>query len=342
MYMSCLNKPDRISCDAFSDSNLKYNNTGGNYTSFNNVLQQPLLNVRGLQLIRANFVNPVLQLNDNNQLMFFYYTAAASSGIVNANNLKVVRLYPSDFVPAVGFTDYTTNKYFNTVAELVVALNAAASANGDNITYNPKFLADDIEFSYDPDTRRISVEGLTAGNYYSVAAFDDPNVIAYLKTNAITMNGYGGVVVQKYSLNTTMNPRLGFSQGYFNKGSWWGSSSQLGVATLTGVPQLNAVPILANNTPILIGSQNINVYLNSLGATGQDSRNKKNLLATIPLEFGALFVNSYTLTSLEQPAHIVNGEIYNMTFSFEDDYGNEVTMLGNYNTNLELNVFYNY
>lgn len=340
--MSCLNKPDRISCDAFSDSNLKYNNTGGNYTSFNNVLQQPLLNVRGLQLIRANFVNPVLQLNDNNQLMFWYYKGDDAVSLIHPTNLRTIRLYPSDFVPAAGFTDYTTNKYFNTVAELVVALNAAASANGDDATYNPLWIADEVEFSYNPDTRRISMTGLTAGKYFCVAAYDDPNVIARLQSNSITMNGYGGVVVQKYSLNTTMNPRLGFSQGYFNRGSWWGSSSQLGVATLTGVPQLNAVPILANNTPILIGSQNINIFLNALGATGQDSRNKKNLLATIPLEFGALFVNSYTLTSLEQPAHIVNGEIYNMTFSFEDDYGNEVTMLGNYNTNLELNVFYNY
>lgn len=340
--MSCLNKPDRISCDAFSDANLKYNNTGGNYTSFNNVLQQPLLNVRGLQLIRANFVNPVLQLNDNNQLMFWYYKGDDAVSLIHPTNLRTIRLYPSDFVPAAGFTDYTTNKYFNTVAELVVALNAAASANGDDATYNPLWIADEVEFSYNPDTRRISMTGLTAGKYFCVAAYDDPNVIARLKSNSITMNGYGGVVVQKYSLNTTMNPRLGFSQGYFNRGSWWGSSSQLGVATLTGVPQLNAVPILANNTPILIGSQNINIFLNALGATGQDSRNKKNLLATIPLEFGALFVNSYTLTSLEQPAHIVNGEIYNMTFSFEDDYGNEITMLGNYNTNLELNVFYNY
>ena len=339
--MSCLNKPDRISCDAFSDSNLKFNNTGGNYTSFNNVLQQPLLNVRGLQLIRANFVNPVLQLNDNNQLMFFYYTSATSSGIVNANNLKVVRLHPSDFIPAAGNTTFTRNEYFNTVAELIVALNAAASTGGDNITYNPKWLVNDVEFTYDSAERKIKLVGQTASRYYAVAAYDDPNVIAYLQTNAITMNGYGGVVVQSYSLKTTMNPRLGFSQAYFNRGTWWGSSSQTGVASSTGVPQLVNVPIEATNSPILIGSQNINIYLNALGATGQDSRNKKNLLATVPLEGGSLFVNSYTLTSLEQPAHIVNGEIYDMTFSFEDDYGNPIVMKGNYNTNLELNVFYN-
>jgi hypothetical protein len=155
--MSCLNKPDRISCDAFSDSNLKFNNTGGNYTSFNNVLQQPLLNVRGLQLIRANFVNPVLQLNDNNQLMFFYYTAAAAAGIVNPTNLKVVRLYPSDFIPAAGFTAFTRNEYFNTVAELIVALNAAASSGGDSITYNPKWLVNDVEFTYDSASRKIKL-----------------------------------------------------------------------------------------------------------------------------------------------------------------------------------------
>ena len=339
--MASLSQPDRISCDAFSDPNIKYGLNGGSFTSFTNQLQLPLLKVRGIQLIRASFVNPVLQLNDACQLMFFYYRGAAANTTVSAANLRCVRLYPSNFIPAAAYTAYTRNRYFNTVTELVSALNTAASTGGDNVTYNPKWIANDIIFSYDTNTRRVSVTGATVTNFYAPAAADDPNILAYLATNAITMNSYAGVITQPYVLNQSMNSRIGFAQSYYNRGTWWSGASIIGVATSTGVPYVNGSTIEADTFPILLGTQNINVYCTALGSTGQDSRNQKNLLATIPVEVGSLNINSYTLTSLEQPAHIVNAEIYNLTFSFQDDFGNAVIMPANYNINLELNIFYN-
>ncbi len=347
--MSVLNKPDRISCDAFSDPTLKYNAIGGRYTSFNNTLQQPLLGVKGIQLIRANFVNPVLQLNDACQLCFYYYQSTSASPTYDSTFLHCIRLLPANYVPPSGYTTFVRNQYFNSTADLITALNLAASTNGDSTVYNPTWLVNDVSFAYDTATRRITMTGLTAGKYYAPAAADDPNIKVLLQSGASTipkMNVFGGTatyvgaVTQPQTLTQTMNPRLGFAMSYYNRGLWWSSSSITGAASLTGVPQANTVGILADSYPILLGSQNINIYLNALGSTGQDSRNQKNLLATIPLEQASLYVNSYTLTSLEQPAHIIAGEIYNMTFSFQDDFGNDIQMLPNYNTNLELNVFY--
>jgi hypothetical protein len=106
------------------------------------------------------------------------------------------------------------------------------------------------------------------------------------------------------------------------------------------VPQLNAVATEADSWPIFLGSQNINIYCNAVAGSGQDSRTLRTLLATIPIENAPLGVCSYTLTSVDGPALSVGNEIYNLQFTFLDDNGNPFYFLPNYNTNLELNVFY--
>lgn len=350
--MASLSQPDRISCDAFSDPNIKYGNNSGVYNQFSNTLQLPLLKVRGLQLLRANFINSVLQLNDENgQLFFLYYRAdnATSAGIT-LGNMHCIRLLPSWFVPYDNFTTYTKNKYFNSVSELVTALNAAASTGGDVDTYNPTFIANDVAFSYDAASRKISFVGKSGTNYYSPVAYDDPNVALFFANNQYytpKMNGfnsddtYAGATTQPFINGNLMNPRLGFAMAYGTRGRWFDSSSIVGCATSTQYPSVTNTVVEGDTWPILLGTQNVNIYCTALGSTGQDSRNKKNLLATVPIEVAPLNINSYTLTSVEQPAHIVNGEIYNLTFSFEDDFGNPLYMVPNYNVNLELNVFYN-
>ena len=135
--MATLNRPDRITLDAYSDPQLEITNTGGYYSRFTTRFNNPILGVKGVQLVNANFVNSALQLNDQCYLMFFYYASAASAGIVTYNNLRCIRLLPSTFVPYAGFTTFTLNKYFNSGTELVAALNLAASTGGDSGTYNP-------------------------------------------------------------------------------------------------------------------------------------------------------------------------------------------------------------
>jgi hypothetical protein len=71
-----------------------------------------------------------------------------------------------------------------------------------------------------------------------------------------------------------------------------------------------------------------------------DSLKSKNLLATIPLEVPPLNVNSYTMSSVEKPALSVSNEIYELTFEFRDDNGIPVYFPPNYNTELQISVFY--
>ena len=137
-----------------------------------------------------------------------------------------------------------------------------------------------------------------------------------------------------------MNARLGFAMSYLARGLWWGSSSQDGCATSTGVPQPPLSPIEADANPILIGSQNVNVYTSITTGGGMDSLNRKNLLATIPLEVAALNVNSYTMSSIEKPSLSTPNEIYEITVEFRDDYGIPVPFPPNYNAELQLAIFY--
>jgi hypothetical protein len=336
-----MNAPDKLLADAFSDNSIKNNAIGGAYSGFTNQLNTPILGLKGIQLLRMNFVNSALQLNDNTQLMFFYYRGEAASTAVAYANLRCVRLYPSDYVPATSYTTFVRNKYFNSVSELVSALNAAAAAGGDVSTYNPLWVSGDVSFSYDTASRKISMTGNTAENYFAPAAADDPNVITYLRTNAITLNAINSNnLVQPYALGQSMNARLGFAQSYFNRGVWWGSSSVQGVATMVGVAQENGTAIEADAFPILLGAQSINVYMNIAPNSGYDSKARKNLIASIPVESASQYVGSYTLTSVEQPASSVQNEVYTITFNFTDEYGNDYFFNANNNVSLEFNCFY--
>ena len=347
-----MNHPDKVVLDAYSDPQLELQNPNGVYSRFTNRLTTPILNAKGVILLNSNFVNPIMQLNDASQLFFFYYTNATLAGMCTLANLKVIRLLPSNYVPPYGYQLFTKNKYWNSVTELVAGLNAAASNNGDDATYNTRWVAGQVTFSYDTTTRRISVAG-NGTNYIAPAAADDPNVLDYLRgtttattrlrMNTFLSNGavYGSSPLQPYVEQVSMNARLGFAMAYTSRGLYWGSTSQQGCATATGIPQAATnQPILADANPILIGSQNVNIYTNITTGGGMDSLNGKNLLAVVPLEVPALNVNSYTQSSVEKPSLSTPTEIYEITVEFRDDYGIPVPMPPNYNSSLQLSIFY--
>ena len=349
--MVFVSRPDRLSVDAFSDINLKYVAHSGLYSRFTNTLLQPIVNVKGIQLLRTNFVNSALQLNDHiGQLFFLYYryNDATASGIALAN-IHCVRLHTSIFVPYTGYTAYVRNKYFTSVTDLVSALNTAASTGGDSATYNPTWVANDITFAYDTTTRKITFTGNTSTNYYSPVAFDDPNVALFFANNATytpkmntfnSSNNYATATTQPWLNGNLMNPRLGFAMAYNNRGLWFGANSVVGCASATQVPQVNGNGTESDSYPILIGAQNLNVYCSILGSSGQSSAGRKNLLACIPLEYEPLNVCSYTLTSVEGRELSVAGEIYELSFDFTDDFGNPFYFYPNMNTQLEMNIFY--
>lgn len=347
--MASLNRPDRLTLNAFSDPNEQ----GPTYSRFTNVLQTPLLGVKGIQLVNANFINSSLQLNDDNgQLMFFYYASATQAGIRTQAQLRCIRLLPSWFVPYAGFTAFTLNKYFNTGTELVAALNAAATAGGDSATFNPIWVAGQVTFAFDTTTRRISVAG-NGTTFIAPAPADDPFVLDQLRgtttaTNRIRMNGitssntYATATLQPYVENITMNARLGYTLAFNARGLWWGSSSQQGCATASGIPSnSSSVPVVADTPPILLGVQNVGVYLSVAMGGGVDSSNRrKNLIASIPIENAPYCINSYTTNSVEIPSLSTPNEIYEVTVELIDDTGTPYLIPYNANTQIGLALYY--
>jgi len=328
-------RPIKATADSFSDPTLATINNSGEFSQFTNTLTTPILKAKTVQLIRSSFVNNCLQLNDQNQLTFWYYRTAAINTAFTTSNLFCVRLLPSWYVPAASFTSFTKNRYFNNVVELVAALNTAASAGGDSATYNTRWASGDITFSYDTNTRKVSFTGNTSTTYYSPADINDPNVQSLI--TGITMNALSGVVTQPYSLKVAMNSRIGFAQKYGNIPRFNNSSSRLGCASLTGVPILAGVLTEADSFPILLGTQNVNVFINfGIGQGIHSGGLKKNLLATIPIEVAPLNINSYTLNSLKTPAITFNTDIYELKLEFTDDWGNPFPMPPGYNANFEL------
>lgn len=343
-----MNRPDKVTIDSFSDPNLDSIGNNAYFSQFSNQLNTPLLDVKGIQLLRCNYVNPSLPLNDfNGQLIFVYSRNTTTAIPSDGSTFHIVRLLPSWYVPAAGFSAYVKNAYYTNGSDLAAALTDAASTGGDSTTYNPSWIVNDVSFSFDTASRKISFTGLTAGNFYAPVPADHPALQAFLtsanapKMNALGFsNSYAAAMIQPLNKGVTMNSRLGYALSYNNRGIFWTGSSVLGCATSTGIPQANTVATEADSWPILLGTQNINVYLSVITGSGYDSRIAKNLLACMPVENAPLGVNSYTLSSVEKPAKSVASEIYTLQINFTDDNGNPLYFLNNMNVQLELNIYY--
>jgi hypothetical protein len=343
--MATLNRPNRLTLNAFSDPN----RAGSQYSRFSNTLKNPILGAKGCQLVNANFINSSLQLNDENgQLFFFYYANNTKAGIVTQANLRCIRLLPSWYVPYSGFTAFTPNKYFNTGTELAAALTAAATAGGDSATFNPIWVAGQVTFSFDTTTREFSIVG-NGTTFIAPAAADDPFVLDQMRgttdaTKRIRMNGhnssntYATAILQPYQENMTMNARIGFCLSFYSRGFWYGANSQPGVATSTGEPH-NTTSIPADTLPILLGVQNVGVYLSISTGGGMDAF-KKNLIASIPIDAAPYAINSYTTNSVEVPSLSTPNEIYDVTVELLDDTGAPYLIPNNMNTQIGLVLYY--
>jgi hypothetical protein len=138
----------------------------------------------------------------------------------------------------------------------------------------------------------------------------------------------------------TMNARLGFTLSYFGRGLWWGATAQIGCATSTGQPHSTTV-IPADCPPILLGVQNVGVYLSVAVGGGVDTSNtRKSLIASIPIENAPFCVNSYTTNSVEIPSLSTPNEIYEVTVELLDDTGAPYLMPWSNNTQIGLALYY--
>lgn len=330
--MGSINRPDKVTLTAFSDPQLQTQNGNGVYSRFTNVLKTPILNAKGIQLLNLNMINSRLQLDDNAELVFWYQ-------LFNPNNsLGVVRLYPSNYVAPPGFTTFTRNKYFNTVAELVATLNQAASAGGDTTVNNPSWNPGQVSFSYDETTRRISFVSNNS-NTVGAAAADEPALVSTLKLNLITMNTIPSAsFIQPYVAGVSMNAKLGFAMSVNARPLWQSAASIPFIATSTGLKL--TTPIEADANPILLGAQNVSVYCSVITGSGMDSTGRKNLLQTVPIQVAPLNINSYTCSAVMKPALAVPSEVYEITIELLDDNGRPFFQPPNYNTELALAIYY--
>lgn len=345
--MASINHPDKIVLDAYSDPNLRQYASNGIYNRFVNRMKTPILNATGIQLLNANFINSALQLNDASMLMFFCYVGFSTVNLISQDNLRCIRLHPSTFVPKDGYTAFVKNKYFNNCTELAGALNQAASNVGDSNTYNPIWYAGDLVFAYDIGTRKFTVSS-SNGNYVALAAADDPHVISQLSnaTTQIKMNGfnsdnnYATATVQPYQAGISMNARLGYAMSYNSVGLWRNPNSLQGCATSTQTAVSNG-SVEADANPILLGSQNVNVYLSVALGSGLDSwSNRKNLISSIPIEVAPLSINSYTASSVEKPAVSMPQEVYEIAVELFDDNGTPFYQPPNFNSEFVFSIYY--
>jgi hypothetical protein len=354
--MTTLNCPDKITLDAFSDLQLRTQSVNGKYNRFTNNLQTPILNAKGIQLLNANFINAGLPLlDDTAHLLFFYKLSGVPSPTASpSGSLQCVRLHPSNFVPFAGFTAYTLNRNFETTADIVSALNTAASAGGDSTTFNPLWIPDAVVFAVDSVTGKVTIASKNT-LYITPCAYDDPDLVSYfngtltyttdppygpIKMNSYNSgNAYISAPIQQWKLGQTMTQRLGFSISYFSPRAW-----AIGGATASAANQLgvftNGTALVADSLPILIGTQNVSVYLSIAGGSGIDASGRKNLIQTIPIEVGSQKVNSYTTSSVEKPALSIPTEIYTITAELLDDQGRPFYQPGNYNLTLAFSVYY--
>jgi hypothetical protein len=339
--MNTVNTPDRFTLDAYADPNRASSAT---YSSFNNNLGVAILNAKQLHLLRATMPNVKLQIPDY-QLVFYYYELPDATTVPTATHLKAVRLVPSDYVPAAGFTSFTRNSFFSDPSDLVAALNTASAASGDSVTYNTLWVSGGVTFSYSTTTKQITWYGNTSNKYYANAGWNDPIVQASQAdaTKITTYNFGGGTTIQPYALGTTLNQRCGYAlSGTCTPPQSFGSAVANSIANLTGVAKITGSSgvVPADSYPCLVYSQNIYLYSNLVGNQGLANYGRKNLIAVINVDapsFGVIqFIGSYN----GGEAHPVPDEIYGVNIEMRDDNNQPWTLPLSANVNLEFAIDY--
>jgi hypothetical protein len=336
-----VNTPDRLSLDAFADPARA---AAGSYSSFTNNLGVAVLNAKQLHLLRATIPYAKLQIPDY-QLVFYYYELPDATTVPTATHLKAVRLYPSDYVQPAGFTAFTRNSFFTDPSALVTALNTAASAGGDNVTYNTLWVSGGVTFAYNTTTKQITWYGNTATKYYANAGWNDPLVLASQAdpTKITTYNFNTSTTIQPFAPGFTLNLRLGYAlSGTCTPPQSFGAAISNSIANLTGVAKITGSTgvVPADSYPNLVFTQCIYLYANTVSNSGLGNYGRKNLMAVIAVDtisFGVIqFIGSYN----GGESHPLPDEIYSFTIEMRDDANQPFTLPDSANVNVELAIDY--
>lgn len=316
--------------------------TNGQYYTFvNHAPNTALVGAKKVQFLRCSI--PYIQTSiPNYQLVFYYYKLPTATTIPAAQYLKAVRLYPSDYIAPTGFTAYALNTIYTTPQDLVDTLNVAATAGGDNATYNTLWTAGDVTFNFDANTGSISFDGNDPASYYCNAGYNDPIVRASQASTAITTYNQDTTTSQQpYVLGFTLNLRCGFAMDGVNRPRGSGTNFLANsCANLCGRPFAGNIPIYADTFADLNFTGNIYLYSNIIANSGFGSVNKKNLLAVVPVDVPLGGIIQYTGHSAPAYALKVASEIYSVDVEMRDDANQPFLLPDSANVNIELNLIY--
>jgi len=339
MYKTRVNQPERVFVNSSDDGN-NPSTLGFNLLRIN--FQTPILDAKRCQLLRATIPNPFQALPDY-QLMFFYYNFNSVSGTSpSTSTLHCIRLYPSTYVAPSGFTAYTKNRYISDPADLVTLLNAAASTGGDSIVYNSNWLANDVSFSYNSTTKKITMQGLSGAGYtYAIAGYNDPNVRNFMTTNSCTINNASGTNIsnQPYALGYTLNLRVGYAmsgQAINNQG--YSTFNPL-LANLTNQAFASGAGIPSDSFPNLVYTQCYYLYADIVAGSSLGSGGQHNLLTVMPNNAAPLAVASYVAATINWLTKVPDN-IYEIVISIFDDANQPVPLPDNSQVNVELGFWY--
>lgn len=382
-FKSFIFQPEKISLNSEQDANtieqsqVENQYQTENFSQFKNVLQKPALNVKSLQLNRATIPNAVVSIPNNETI--FVYRRISNSGSPNyqpnfnqggfSSSFRFVRLlrtddwspndpafYDSGKTPA----DYGFNGLFKSYQELVDALNKSAQ-NDPLQTFVPPlileqfYVANDVEFQFDPITNKIILvplqatqtngSGQTVPNYYyAEVGYEDPLLPQFLATAQATLSAYmnPGTFVDLYR---PLNVRLGFP--------WNGllppvtnpiyptilSTRMRPIPDFSSPPWTPIIPYIAQSFGNLVYSQNVYIYSNIIGGSSEDVGNDLPLLAVIPISTGQLGVNTFEAKTLNPLTKITN-QIYEINIVMRTDTGSPFELPNGACVNIEISLTY--
>lgn len=338
MIRTRVNNPERVFLNS-SDDPRTTSNQGFNI--FTCTYDTPILGAKKTMMLRASIPNAVINI-PNYMLVFWYWSLPTATTVPTIANLRAVRLYPSDYQPPAAFTAFTKNRFFSDPADFVTQLNTAAAAGGDNVTYNPYWVAGDVTFAYNATTKQITFTGNTAGRFYAPVGWNDP-IISTGAAN-IEMPNYNGVGTSdqpQYGVGWTLNLRVGYAMSGNSFGSQYNAAASPNVryADLTNVAYPNGTAVPADSFPNLVYSQCVYLYSNIVAGVSLGSSGQHNLLAVIPVNAPTLGVIQYTALTVNMLSKITD-TIYEITVEMRDDANQPFVLPDNAQCNIELAFTY--
>jgi hypothetical protein len=339
--INSVNCPDRLSLDSYADTDRA---ATADYSSFTNNLGVAILGAKQLHILRATIPIVQLQIPDY-QLVFYYYELPDATTVPTAAHLKAVRLYPDQYVPPAGFTAFKKNIFFTDPGALVAQLNLAASAGGDNVTYNTLWVSGGVTFTYDSVRKHIQWYGNTASKYYANAGWNDPIVLASQRdaTKITTYNFNTSTSIQPFVPGFTLNQRIGYAlSGTCVPPLSFGAQVSNSIANETGVAKITGsggvVP--HDSYPCLVYTQNIYLYANVISNNGLGNYGRKNLMAVVPVDVVSFGVVQFVASYNGGEAHPLPNEIYSVNIEMRDDANQPFTLPRSANVNIELSIDY--